>query len=554
MKKCLLCVLISLTGSLVCRGQRLPFFTHHVLNPYIYNPAFAGYEQSAVFYLTHRRQWMGVEGAPVSTHLSFHTPVGNKNPISLGGDLVHDRIGLLRHSAVKATLAYLVPLSSEKVHYLKFGLSAGAGAHQYDLSDTDYGNDEAIAQAAQSAAFLDARFGLLYHHENLNIGLALPHLLAPPVQVEAESNLSLDPLSRAIASVSYRFNLGETEELAFTPTVLYNYAQEGESQLEAIALLEFQRAFWVGGGYQQQMGFGALAGFRMKNFTFSYAYGTGGNELAAYASGTHEAQLGFTIGKKKAIIKRQPRLIQTGDDAIPEAKVRGRKRRKQKEETPDRKKAPEQAEPQESFDDDSFREVEQGIILIPSEDEQNPLPDLQPKSNVPGAVPTEPQSESNANEQNTDIDVSDDSGALAPVSDTDSDDTNSDLDNTWEGEGDVDPWQGIEDEPSAAPPPSFEKSADWAITKVKTVESNHPLEMKGGTYIIAGTFSQRPYADRLAQKLARQGYGTKVGYNTAKGYYYVSLFESADLDDTKKRLYRARSNPALEKAWILVIE
>ncbi len=146
-------------------------------------------------------------------------------------------------------------------------------------------------------------------------------------------------------------------------------------------------------------------------------------------------------------------------------------------------------------------------------------------------------------------------GATDPTApDSGPDTTDEDLGNTWEGEGDIDPWQGIEDESAAVPPPSFNQSADEAITKVKTVASDNPLEMKGGTYIIAGTFSQRDYADRLAQKLAKQGYGTKVGFNTAKGYYYVSLFESDDLDDVKKRLYRARSSEVLENAWILVIE
>jgi hypothetical protein len=45
-----------------------------------------------------------------------------------------------------------------------------------------------------------------------------------------------------------------------------------------------------------------------------------------------------------------------------------------------------------------------------------------------------------------------------------------------------------------------------------------------------------------------------VGYNTAKGYFYVSLFESADLEEVKRRLYRARNNPKLQKAWVLVVE
>ncbi len=528
----------------------MPFFTHHVLNPYIYNPAFAGYDQSAVFYLTHRQQWLGVEGAPVSTHLSFHTPVGNNNPLSVGADLVHDRLGVLRNSAFKASAAYMIPLSAEVEHYIKAGFSAGVSLQQYSLFESTAAGDPAIARAAQSGVALDGRFGVHYHYERFNLGLALPHLLTTAANPDGSGGVALDQFSRAIASVNYRFDLGVETNVTFVPTVLYHFSQESASQIEATALFMFQDAFWVGGNYQQQLGYGGMAGFKMKNFRFGYHFGLGGTELAGYSNGTHEAQLSFTIGKKKVIMKRKPRLTQTDNDAIPEAilkkdsrRRRKREKKRQKEEAavPDRKKLPSEQQPKESFDDDSFKEVEEGIILMPSikdviksssEEEINPQvsPGSSPRLSDPNAVPAD----------------SNDGSYAKPAQ--------PELNNTFEGEGNVDPWQGIEDESQATPPPSFDKSVEKAITTVKTVKSGHPLEMPGGIYIIAGTFSQRAYAERLARELAQQGYRTKVGYNTSKGYFYVSLFESDELEEVTRRLYRARNNPKLQKAWVLVVE
>ena len=550
MKKYLFCLVLACTATSSGWCQRLPFFTHHVLNPYIYNPAFAGYDQSAVFYLTHRQQWLGVEGAPVSTHLSFHTPVGNNNPLSVGANLVHDRLGVLRHSAFKASAAYMIPLSAEVEHYIKAGFSAGVSLQQYSLLESTTAGDPAIARATQGGATLDGRFGVHYHYERFNLGLALPHLFASASGSDGSGGVALDQFTRAIASVNYRFDLGAETNVAFVPTVLYHFSQESPSQLEATALFTFQDAFWVGGNYQQLMGYGGMAGIKMKNFRFGYHFGLGGNELAGYASGTHEAQLSFMIGKKKVMVKRKPRLTtQTNDDAIPEAALkkdsrRRRKREKRRQEeaaVPDRKKLPSERQPKETFDDDSFKEVEEGIILMPSikdvmknanEEEQNPqvAPDNSPKLADPNSVPTD--------------------GGSAPSPGS----SQPDLNNTFEGEGNVDPWQGIEDESQATPPPSFDESVEKAITKVKTVKSGHPLEMPGGIYIIAGTFSQRAYAERLARELAQQGYRTQVGYNTSKGYFYVSLFESDDLEEVTRRLYRARGNPKLQKAWVLVVE
>ncbi len=550
MKKYLFCLVLACTATSSGWCQRLPFFTHHVLNPYIYNPAFAGYDQSAVFYLTHRQQWLGVEGAPMSTHLSFHTPVGNNNPLSVGADLVHDRLGVLRHSAFKASVAYMIPLSAEVEHYIKAGFSAGVSLRQYSLFESTSAGDPAIARATQGGAALDGRFGVHYHYERFNLGLALPHLLTTTANPDGSGGVALDQFSRAIASVNYRFDLGAETNVTFVPTVLYHFSQELASQIEATALFMFQDAFWVGGNYQQQLGYGGMAGFKMKNFRFGYHFGLGGNELASYSNGTHEAQLSFTIGKKKVMMKRKPRLTQTDNDAIPEAilkkdsrRRRKREKKRQKEEAavPDRKKLPSEQQPEESFDDDSFKEVEDGIILMPSikdvikdssEGESNPQvsPGSSPQLSDPNAVP-----------------ANSDGGSYAKPD-------QSELNNTFEGEGNVDPWQGIEDESQATPPPSFDKSVEKAITTVKTVKSGHPLEMPGGIYIIAGTFSQRAYAERLARELAQQGYRTQVGYNTSKGYFYVSLFESDDLEEVKRRLYRARSNPKLQKAWVLVVE
>ncbi|MGB3851200.1 MAG: PorP/SprF family type IX secretion system membrane protein [Tunicatimonas sp.] len=550
MKKYLLCVLIACTATSSGWAQRLPFFTHHVLNPYIYNPAFAGYDQSAVFYLTHRQQWFGVEGAPVSTHLSFHTPVGNNNPLSVGANLVHDRLGVLRHSAFKASAAYMVPLSAEAEHYLKAGFSAGIRLHQYSVFESPTAGDPAVARASQNGTALDGRFGVHYHYERLNVGIALPHLFTTAQnEPDGTGGVALDQFTRAIVSANYRFDLGAESNVTLVPTVLYHYAQESASQLEAVALVTFQDAFWVGGNYQQQLGYGGLAGFKMKNFRFGYHFGLGGSELASYASGTHEVQLSFMIGKKKVMMKRQPRLTtQTSDDAIPEAALkkdsrrrRRREKRRQKEEAaiPDRKKLPaersksEKNQP-ESFDDDSFKEVEEGIILMPSIQDvlKQPAPAEQ-------TLKTAPKPKANK------IDPS-----PAPPKEL----YDQDLNNTFEGEGTVDPWQGIEDESQAAPPPSFDESAERAVTTVKRVKSSHPLEMPGGIYLIAGTFSQRAYAERLARELAQQGYRTQVGYNTSKGYFYVSLFEADDMEEVKRRLYRARGNPKLQKAWVLVVE
>ncbi|WKN41952.1 PorP/SprF family type IX secretion system membrane protein [Tunicatimonas pelagia] len=327
-------LILSFSGM----GQRMPFFTHHVTNPYLYNPAFAGYDAHPILYLTHRQQWLGVEGAPMSTNLSFHAPTGNANPLSVGADLTHDRIGIFSSSAFRATAAYLIPLSSEKEHYVRLGLSAGFGLDSYDLTGLNT-SDDALFRAAQDAGiYLQGRFGLQYHLSGFNLGVSVPNLFDPPSFSTAESSGGLGQFDRAIASVNYRFNLNPASQLSFEPTLLYHHSTEYAPQIEALGLLRFKDSFWVGGGYQQQAGIAAIAGFKSKSFSFSYHFGIGGNELSSQSLATHEVQLGLILGKKKAAMRRKPRLkTQADSDVIPEAVIEAKKR-KQKEEKKEKKK------------------------------------------------------------------------------------------------------------------------------------------------------------------------------------------------------------------------
>ncbi len=58
-------------------GQQVPVFSQHFVNPYLYNPAFAGIDGAFSVFLTYRDQWVGIEGSPVTANLSFHMPLPN---------------------------------------------------------------------------------------------------------------------------------------------------------------------------------------------------------------------------------------------------------------------------------------------------------------------------------------------------------------------------------------------------------------------------------------------------------------------------------------------
>ncbi|MFA6944955.1 MAG: PorP/SprF family type IX secretion system membrane protein, partial [Pedobacter sp.] len=57
-------------------AQQKPQYTQYVLNNFILNPAIAGIENYIDVKAGYRAQWQGLEGAPVTSYISVHAPIG----------------------------------------------------------------------------------------------------------------------------------------------------------------------------------------------------------------------------------------------------------------------------------------------------------------------------------------------------------------------------------------------------------------------------------------------------------------------------------------------
>lgn len=562
------------------QAQRLPFFNHYFDNPYIYNPAYAGYDKHSVFYLTHRQQWLGIEGAPVSTQLSFHSPLGNANPLFIGGDIMNDQLGALSHTAVKFTSAYLIPLSEENEHYIKTAFSAGFGMHSYDFGSMDIGDDAVLQAARGNNTYLDGRFGVRYHNQGFNLSIALPHLFTPPAVLnDGFSQPGIDQLSRMIVSAHYRFDFNPEGGLSFEPTALYHYNREGASQVEGMGVFYYRSRqagkqqedlFWFGGSYQQQSGIGGIAGVRVKNLKFSYAFSTGGSAVSAYGMGSHEIQLGFIIGKKKVMLKRKPRL-RTGvineevpDEALIKKHAKSSEKRK-KEDLPDRKRVlPEQKEPSQMKIEITTEETavadkdvteEEAQVSSETETSTDKNADIQSKkqenSNTPKIqADTEPVKKASASQKKDysqmkfDSFESPENGVIQLDQQTQQNSPAKEKENP------------VKQELKNAETTNESPKTDQEILNQQndTGSNTQTQTMQEGYYIVAGTFSAESNARKLASRLVTNGYQTAVGYHDEKQYYYVYAAQAASLTKAQEALAEMKQSPALSNAWILRVK
>jgi type IX secretion system PorP/SprF family membrane protein len=295
-------------------AQISPSYTQFFVNPYHFNPSYAGIEGRPTLFLYHRRQWVGIEGAPVTTSLSFHTPL--TLGLSLGLDINNDSRGILGTNSGLVTVGYAVPFN--KTTFLRFGISAGAGFRMIDLDLIENPLDPALAGIVDQNVFLAGNFGLSFQTGYFNFGASLPNLFEPDIGTISSfsfDSVKFSPVNEMIFNASYRFYFAE-DNVAFEPQVLYRYATVGPGQYEAAGILHLKNLVWLGGSFRQDYGISAFAGIKIANFlSFGYGYGIGSKSLPGIGNSTHEVLLTLFAGKQKKAKKKDSRLYLSFIDA-----------------------------------------------------------------------------------------------------------------------------------------------------------------------------------------------------------------------------------------------
>src|SRR5215218_2557749 len=144
MKRKLVCVvMVCCAIRFTSFSQQLPHYTQYVLNSFILNPAVAGIENYTDVKISHRHQWVGIDGAPVTTYLTIHGPLkksdyeretatgfhaSGENPrgkaywqdytkaephSGIGLTILNDRTGPLNRFSAAASYAYHLGISAQ---------------------------------------------------------------------------------------------------------------------------------------------------------------------------------------------------------------------------------------------------------------------------------------------------------------------------------------------------------------------------------------------------------------------------------------------------------
>jgi len=315
------------------KAQQKPIYTQYVLNNFIINPAITGIENYTDVKLSHRQQWTGIDGAPVSTYVSIHAPIGKKdyktnatsfeipgeNPRGraymedytsaephhgIGGIIMSDKTGYLNRWGGYVTYAYHKGVSAKST--LSAGLMAGISSVSLDAAKVEWGSlradDPAIGYNTGEIAKIkpEIGLGLWLYGADYYIGASVLNIIPAKARFVKDEKYGSDFVPQLFTTAGYRFFLND--DVTLLPSVMIQFVKPFPIQVYTNAKLQYQDKVWIGSSYRfgdQLGGFAAMAGLNVSNtFNIGYSYDISTSSLRNFSRNTHEIIIGFLLNNK----------------------------------------------------------------------------------------------------------------------------------------------------------------------------------------------------------------------------------------------------------------
>ena len=288
--KRILAILALFLLSLTVQAQQFPLYSQYMFNQFILNPAVAGSDERIPIVATVRRQWSGIQNAPVTQSISAHAYTGQY--VGLGINIFNEVAGASRRTGLSFSAArhFLVNKASDT--WFSFGLSGIFYQFGFDPSKLhfDQPDDPVITTAAVSKFTPDAAAGMYLYNDHYYVGLSAQNLFQTPINLFDIADRNYNPASRVyFLSAGYEFVL--SENLSIQPSTLVRKVYAAPYQMDLNIKATIVKHFTVGASYRTNDAVVALFGVNIPNVFAGYSYDITLNPLKSYSKGTHEIYL-----------------------------------------------------------------------------------------------------------------------------------------------------------------------------------------------------------------------------------------------------------------------
>ena len=304
--------LLLIVGTL--KAQFDPQLGHYMYMPSSFNPAAAGEGELMKVSATHRMQFTGIEGAPMSTYFTltsaFHI---GKTRHGAGLRVLNDMYGLWKNQTFCAQYAYRqkigkgylgIGIELGLVNIIFTGDSVNLGDMEAAGSEIHIGSDPAIPVSESSGMQFDMGAGLYYSTSRWFAGLSYSHILQPRVELINQSGstneISMRVRGTFYATGAYKFKI-RNSDFALQPSAML-MTDFASWNLDLTLMTEFKQRYRWGLSYRVLDRVGLLLGMEIiSGLELGYNYELPTSKLLLESYGNHEIYLsyGFNIIRPK---------------------------------------------------------------------------------------------------------------------------------------------------------------------------------------------------------------------------------------------------------------
>ena len=297
-KKIIILILIAVSG--ITYAQQDAQYSQYMYNTIVVNPAYAGSRETMSIFGLHRTQWVGLDGAPVTSNFSIHTPINGSN-VGLGLSIINDKIGPSDENNIAIDFSYTINTSER--YKLSFGLKATANLLNIDFTKLNQydQNDYVFDTNVDNMFSPNIGVGVYFHSDNTYFGLSAPNLLETIhfdryADIGANSNVAKE-------KIHYYFIAGHVFDLSadvkFKPSLLTKLVEGAPLQVDLSGNFMINDKFVAGLAYRWSAALSAMVGFQATDSWFiGYGYDLETTRLENYNSGSHEIFLRYELFNK----------------------------------------------------------------------------------------------------------------------------------------------------------------------------------------------------------------------------------------------------------------
>jgi len=305
----ILSISIFLLGIVTLKAQQLPQYSLYMLDGYHTNVAYAGMDNYLSATGVFRKQWLGLEGSPMTQHINVHLPWYYLSG-GAGLSIENDIQGAERNTAISLSYNYIARLSESL--RLSFGLGGGIMQKALDGSKlfapegnyegvTINHNDDLIPIGIESSFAPTATAGIYLQTISLEIGFAANHLTESLIRYESGIATEIQLKRHYLATAIYRFNI--SDEWNVQPSILLK-SDFVETQADFSILAQLNNNIFAGASFRGYNGNTIdalifLAGMNISpKIRLAYAYDLSLSRLSNYQTGSHEILLNYNLNKE----------------------------------------------------------------------------------------------------------------------------------------------------------------------------------------------------------------------------------------------------------------